>query len=102
MADAPAGTIEVELVYALAREQVTQTLRVPAGTRTGEAIKRSGVLVRHPEIATHALKIGIFGRRVAPTALLREYDRIEIYRPLIADPKQARRMRARRTNNSIG
>ena len=92
--------IEIELVYALAREQSTQTLRVPAGTRIGEAIERSGVLLRHPELATGALKIGIFGRRMAPTALLHEDDRIEIYRPLIADPKQARRMRARGAGKS--
>ena len=100
MADAPAGTIEVELVYALAREQTLQTLRVPAGTRVGEAIERSGVRARHPELATGALKVGIFGRRVALSAILREFDRIEIYRPLIADPKQARRARARRTDKS--
>ena len=100
MADAPATTLEVELVYALAREQLTQTLRVPVGTRIGQAIEQSGVLERHPEIAAHGLQIGIFGRRVAPTAVLREHDRIEIYRPLIADPKQARRTRARGAGNS--
>jgi putative ubiquitin-RnfH superfamily antitoxin RatB of RatAB toxin-antitoxin module len=100
MADAPAATIEVELVYALAREQWAQTLRVPPGTTVGEAIERSGILARHPEIATRALKIGIFGRRVAGAAVLSEFDRIEIYRPLMADPKQARRARARRTGNS--
>jgi putative ubiquitin-RnfH superfamily antitoxin RatB of RatAB toxin-antitoxin module len=100
MADAPAATIEVELVYAFAREQLTQILQVPPGTTVGEAIERSGVLARHPEIATRALKTGIFGRRVTPAALLREYDRIEIYRPLVADPKQARRARARRSDKS--
>lgn len=100
MADAPAATIEVELVYALASEQLTQILRVPVGTRIGQAIEQSGVLVRHPEIAAQRLKIGIFGRRVGPTAVLCEFDRIEIYRPLIADPKQARRARARRPKRS--
>ena len=97
MADAPAGMIEVELVYTLPGAPVTQTLQVTPGTNVGQAIEQSGLLERHPEIASHALKVGIFGRRVAPTARLREFDRIEIYRPLIAEPRQARRMRARAT-----
>jgi putative ubiquitin-RnfH superfamily antitoxin RatB of RatAB toxin-antitoxin module len=101
MADALDATIEIEIAYAFDGEQLTQTLQVRPGTTVGEAIESSGVLARHPEIAARALKIGIFGRRVAAAATLREYDRIEIYRPLIADPKQARRARARRSGKSI-
>lgn len=100
MADAAAGLIEVEVVYALPGEQKIETLQVPAGTTIEEAIERSGVLRRYPEIASRALQVGIFGRCAAPTALLHEYDRIEIYRPLTADPKQARRARARRTGKA--
>ena len=97
MVKARDNTIEIELVYALPHEQITENLRVPAGTVAGQAIERSLLLLRHPEIAGESPAIGIFGRRVAATQVLREFDRIEIYRPLIADPKQARRTRARRT-----
>ena len=100
MVDDPVALIEVELVYALAHEQVAETLQVAQGTSVGQAIEQSGIFARHPEIATRVLRIGVFGRRVAPTALLHEFDRIEIYRPLAADPKQARRTRARRTGKS--
>lgn len=97
MAETPGGTIEIVLVYALPREQMVEILRVPSGTVVKEAIRQSGILLRHPEIATGALAFGIFGRRVAATRVLREFDRIEIYRPLSADPKQVRRTRARKT-----
>jgi hypothetical protein len=96
MADAPAGTFEIELVYALAHEQITEILRVPAGTTIRQAIKQSRLLACQPDFAAAPLAVGIFGRRAAPATVLREFDRIEIYRPLIADPKQARRARARR------
>ena len=98
MDETPRGTIEIVLVYALPREQMVEILRVPPGTVVKEAIRQSGILLRHPEIATGALAFGIFGRRVAATRVLREFDRIEIYRPLSADPKQVRRMRARKTD----
>jgi hypothetical protein len=100
MADAPAGLIEIEMVYALRDAQIAEILRVPAGATIAEAIKQSRVMERHPEIAAGSLAIGVCGRRAAPTTVLREYDRIEFYRPLIADPKQARRARARRTGKS--
>lgn len=96
MDETPGGTIEIVLVYALPREQMVEILRVPSGTVVKEAIRQSGILLRHPEIATSALAFGIFGRRVAATRVLREFDRIEIYRPLSADPKQVRRTRARK------
>lgn len=100
MADAPAPLIEVEVVYALAHEQFAQTLRVVQGTNVGQAIEQSGVLARYPEIASHALAVGIYGRRVAPATVLQAHDRVEIYRPLIADPKRARRTRAQRQGNA--
>ena len=100
MANAPPGMIDVELVYAPPGALVTEILQVPVGTSIGRAIEQSGVIARHPELATQSLKIGIFGRRVAASTILREFDRIEIYRPLIADPKQVRRARARPTGKS--
>ncbi len=88
------------MVYALPHAQLAEILRVPAGTTVGQAIKQSQTLLRCPEIAAGSLAVGIFGRRATPNTVLREYDRIEFYRPLSADPKQTRRARARRTGNS--
>lgn len=100
MVKARDNTIEIELVYAFPHEQRVEALRIVAGTTVGQAIEQSGVLRRHPGLAAGPLVTGVFGRRVAATRVLREFDRIEIYRPLIADPKQARRVRARRAVTS--
>ena len=93
MADAPDGTIEVELTFVLPHAQVAETLRVAAGTTVGQAIDHAGILSRYPEFAGRPLATGIFGRRAAASQVLREFDRIEIYQPLRVDPKQARRAR---------
>lgn len=87
--------LEVQVVYARAAGQVVEVLHVPPGTTVGDALKRSELPARFPEIAARGYDVGIFGRRVDPSTVLRQFDRIEIYRPLIADPKQARRMRTR-------
>jgi uncharacterized protein len=100
MADGRRPTIEVEIVYALPDEQFTQTLRVPAGTTIGQAIDQSDLVVRYPELSPASAVVGIFGRRAEASSVLHEFDRIEIYRPLIADPKQTRRARARRPAKS--
>jgi hypothetical protein len=86
--------MRVEVVYARPEAQTLLDVDLPPGATAGEAVARSGVLVRHPEIEWPGAPIGIFGRRVAPERLLREGDRVEIYRPLTADPKEARRRRA--------
>lgn len=88
--------ISVEVVYALRGEQALVALEVEEGTSAREAIERSGILTRYPEITLGRGQIGIFGKAVEPDAPLRNGDRVEIYRPLIADPKQARRERAER------
>jgi len=100
MAEECRPTIEVEIVYALPDEQFTQTLRVPAGATIGQAIEQSNLAVRYPEISPASAVVGIFGRRADASSVLQEFDRIEIYRPLIADPKQSRRARARRSAKS--
>lgn len=87
--------IQVELVYALPHEQTLLKFAVPVGTRVAEAVQRSGILAKYPEIDLDKSKLGIFGKLTKPDAELREYDRIEIYRPLIADPKEVRRKRAK-------
>jgi putative ubiquitin-RnfH superfamily antitoxin RatB of RatAB toxin-antitoxin module len=88
--------IEVTVVFALPLEADVVTICVPAGTTAEQAIRLSGVLSRHPEIALQRGRIGIFGRWAALDAPLQAGDRVEIYRPLLADPKEVRRKRARR------
>lgn len=86
--------IVVEVVYAQPDEQILLKQSVPAGTTVAEAIHASGVLVRYPEIDLAHNKLGIFGKLAKADTVLRDKDRIEIYRPLIADPKEVRRKRA--------
>ena len=86
--------IDIEVVYALPDKQTLLKQEVSAGTTVLEAIQASGILEKYPQIDIAASKVGIFGKLVKPDTVLREKDRIEIYRPLIADPKEVRRKRA--------
>lgn len=97
----PAGvtTIEVEVAYALPEKQQIVALRVPVGTTAGEAIDLSGIRVAFPEIQPQPV-VGIFSRKVGLDCVLCAGDRVEIYRPLIADPKEIRRARAERDRRS--
>ncbi len=88
------GWIEVEVVYALPRAQFIVSLVVAAGTTVREALEQSGIAAKHPEVGIISVPVGIYGKRVTLATTLENHDRIEIYRPLIADPKQARRARA--------
>lgn len=94
---ASAETIQVEVAYARPGEQAILTLAVPAGTKAEEAILASGILARFPEIDLPNARLGLFSRPVAYDEPLRDGDRVEIYRPLQADPKQVRRQRAAAT-----
>lgn len=85
--------IRVELAYALRDRQVLLALELEEGATVEQAIQRSGVLEAFPEIDIARSQMGIFGRPVAPDARVRDGDRVEIYRPLIAEPKEARRQR---------
>jgi putative ubiquitin-RnfH superfamily antitoxin RatB of RatAB toxin-antitoxin module len=91
---APEPPIDIEVVYALPAEQAGVALSVPAGTTVQAAIALSGLAERYPEIGD--AKVGIHGRVVTRGTVLRDADRVEIYRPLVADPKTARRRRAAR------
>jgi len=84
----------VEVAYALPEEQVLISLDVDQGTTAEQAVKLSGVLEKFPEIDLAKNKLGIFGKAVKSGEVLRDKDRVEIYRPLIADPKESRRKRA--------
>jgi len=86
--------IPVEVAYARPDEQVILPLEVAPGTTLGEAIQASGILERFPEIDLRVNKVGVFGKIARPDAVLSPGDRVEIYRPLIADPKEARKRRA--------
>lgn len=88
--------IAVEVVYSPVAGQVLQVpLRLSAGVTAGAAIEQSGLLARCPELDLHTMKFGVWGRVCTATELLRDRDRVEIYRPLKVDPKEARRLRAR-------
>ncbi len=86
--------ITVEIVYAKPGEQALEQLRVPADATVGGVIEQSGFLHRFPEIDLASNKVGVFGKATTLKASLHDGDRIEIYRPLIADPKEARKKRA--------
>lgn len=88
------GTIDIEVVYALADRQTLIRRSVPEGTSVADAVNLSGILDKHPDIDLKRNKIGIFGKLTKVDAVLRDRDRVEIYRPLIADPKEVRRKRA--------
>lgn len=88
------GQILVEVAYAREQEQALLPVRGDAGLTAAEAIERSGILARFPEIDLETYKIGIFGKLIKQDQVLKAGDRVEIYHPLIADPKQARKNRA--------
>ena len=86
--------ILVEVAYAKEDEQVIIPLNVDPGTTLEQAIQLSGILEHYPEIDLAQNKTGIFGKIAKADTELREKDRVEIYRKLIADPKESRRKRA--------
>ncbi|MEJ2645344.1 MAG: RnfH family protein [Gammaproteobacteria bacterium] len=91
---ASADRIQVEVAYARADEQVILALEVDEGTTLEQAVQQSGILERFPEIDFAQAKMGIFGKLNKRDYVLRPGDRVEIYRPLIADPKEIRKQRA--------
>ena len=86
--------LRIEVVWAAPHTQYVIGLRVPAGTTVEQAIHRSGLIERFPEIDLEKHGVGIFGELVGLGDPLRDGDRVEIYRPLLADPKVVRRARA--------
>ena len=87
-------TIRVEVVYALPESQALIPLSLPAGSRAAEAVQASGLLARFPELSVLP-PMAVFGRLVTATTVLGDGDRLELLRPLLADPKQRRRERVR-------
>ena len=86
--------INIEVIYALRDQLKVVHLAVEEGSTVREAIERSGFLAEYPEIDLAKNKLGIWNKLAKPDAVLRDQDRVEIYRPLIADPKEIRKQRA--------
>ena len=86
--------ILIEVAYALPKKQLIIPVKVRQGITAEEAIKLSGITKKFPEIDLNVNQIGIFGKLTQLGHVMRDRDRIEIYRPLIADPKEIRRQRA--------
>ena len=97
-----AERVRVQVCYALPDAVSLLTVDLDEGQTLEQAIHASGVLARHPEIDLSALKIGVFGKLRQLSDLARSGDRIEIYRPLIADPKDSRRRRAQHKSRAAG
>ena len=91
--------ITIEVAYGAPRSQTILRLRVKSGTKLGEAIEQSGILEQFPEIDLGLNKVGIFGKLARMDTVLNNQDRVEIYRALISDPKEARRRRAQAAKN---
>lgn len=90
----PAETIRVAVAYALPKRQVVLELTVAADATIETAIRASGILEQFPEIDVGSNKVGVYGKLGKLTDTLHDGDRVEIYRPLIADPKEVRKKRA--------
>lgn len=87
-------TIQIEVVYGLAHKQKLLSLSVVQGTTVEQAIIESGIINLFPEIDLTENKVGIWNKAVKLSTVLEDLDRVEIYRPLIADPKEVRKRRA--------
>jgi hypothetical protein len=88
------ASLEVEVVYALPKQQFLVQLSLPLGSTAREAVEQSGLLVKFPQINLETLTVGIFSRVVGLDHVLVAGDRVEIYRPLLMSPGEARRRRA--------
>lgn len=86
--------LRIEVVYATADCQSVKRVDLPTGSRVGDAIRASGLLSEFPEVDLGRNRVGIFGEPVDLDRLLADGERVEIYRSLIADPKETRRRRA--------
>lgn len=93
-------TIAVHICYARADRQFLLTQTVAVGTTIQQAIESSGIIEQAPEIDISVWRVGIYGKLKTLDTVLREQDRVEIYRPLIADPKDARRRRAHKDSRA--
>lgn len=90
-----AATVRVEVAYGLPERQALVTVELPVGATVGDAIAASRMAERFPGLEVDPARVGIFGRKASLDELLGDGDRVEIYRPLLVDPKETRRARGR-------
>ena len=95
MAGAETDWGSIQVAYARPERQAVWSLYVPVGTTARTAVRQAGLEALFPEIDPNAAPLGIYGRHVEDEHVLRSGDRVEIYRPLEVDPREARRQRAR-------
>lgn len=100
LAQSPGGTVRVEVAYARPDRQWLLVLDVQEGATAHDALLASGLLAECPELQIGEPVLGVWSRKVAPGVVLEAGDRLEVYRPLVADPKTARRHRAARQRNN--
>jgi uncharacterized protein len=89
--------LSIDVCYALPDAQTLISIELVPGTTAQQAIEASGILKQHPEIDLTKLKVGIYGKLKPLDTVLADHDRVEIYRPLIVDPKAARQRRVDKT-----
>jgi len=92
--------LSVEVCYALPDAQTLIALELPAGATLQQALDASGILKRFPSIDLNAQKVGIFGKLKPLDTVLADHDRVEIYRPLLVDPKVSRQRRVEKTRKA--
>ncbi|MGF6444989.1 RnfH family protein [Paraburkholderia youngii] len=92
--------LTVEVCYALAGEQALIAVELPAGATLRQAIDASGILRRFPSIDLNTQKVGVFGKLKPLDTVLADHDRVEIYRPLLVDPKVSRQRRVEKTRKA--
>lgn len=86
--------MKVEVIYAQPTKSALVSLELPEGSTVIQAVEASGLLEKYPEIDVRKNKFGVYAKLAKADTVLRECDRVEIYRPLIADPKEVRKQRA--------
>ena len=91
------GRLSIEVCYALPDGQTLIPVELPEGATVQQALDASGILQRYPQIDLARQKVGVFGKLKPLDTVLADHDRVEIYRPLIVDPKAARQRRVEKT-----
>ena len=99
--EAADASSRVEVVYALPERQWISEVRLGPGSTVRDAIISSGILQNCPEIELEKAQVGVWNKRAALDHIVCDGDRVEIYRPLLADPKEARRRRAGRRGGNL-
>lgn len=92
--------LSIEVCYALPGEQTLIAVDLPAGATLKQALDASGILQRCPQIDLTTQKVGVFGKLKPLDAVLADHDRVEIYRPLLVDPKLSRQRRVEKTRKA--